>query len=372
MALQDYQVIVLSHRTGATLAVFSGEQITMKYSRLLNGVGVVSLALPLVPDYQTIFAVDNYVEVLRTDPVTGRLGVEETYLVREFNPHRDDDNTETLIVGGLSLNHLIKRRLIYPPDDPLQAGGYSTKSGDATVVMRGYCREQMGDLASVPRQTVNLTIPPGVSNGNTIGDRLRLENLLDKMQDFAKRSYVDFQLRRVSTNALSLDIGPIGIDRTQTANYPGKPFVLFSVQRNNLNQPSLEIDRRDEQNYVYVEGQGQGAARLIYPLGSEAVGDSLYNRIEFKVDASNAEDNDPLTIIGQARDALRDKRAVKTFTHQPNDESPGVVYRADWDVGDLVTVAWELFGFIEDLRVTSIEITISGDDEQLEVTTEPR
>ena len=368
-AMQSYQVTLRAAASGAVLKVYSGDNLQMKYSRILNDIGTLSLSLPKPSNWRTLFALDNFLEVERTHPVTGELQVEETYLVRETNPYRDG-NDELIVVGGVALNHLIKRRVVNPADDPAQAGGYSTKAGRAEVVMRAYAREQMGDLASAARRTPGLTIPAGTGNGNTLGDRLNMENLFDKMQDFAHRSFVDFHLRRDYANQLVLDIAPMGVDRTKTTNAPGRPYLYFSPARNNLNSPSLDYDRREEATFCYVLGQGQGSARYVYPVSAVTVYDSIFNRIEFTADASNAKDNSPTTIVGAGQDALRDKRAVPSFGFQPNGIDPGTVYRADFDLGDYVTVGWD--GFEVDERITAIEITLSEQDEQIAITVEPR
>lgn len=369
MSLQDYQITIFNGATGATLAVFGGDQVLLRYSRTLNDVGSLSLSLPIFAGYRTIFGLDYFIEVARTSPVTGLFTVEETYLCREVNTFRSG-NEETLVVGALSLNHLIARRLIYPPDDPAQAGGYSTKAGRAEVVMREYLRQQMGDLASAARQTPGLTIPPGVGNGNSVGDRLRLDNLLTKMQDFAHRSFVDFRIRRLYDNVLQLDIMPIGSDRTRQSNeLYGRPFVYFSTKRGNLNEPSLDIDRREEATFCFVEGQGQGANRLLYQVRGDTVFDSPFNRIEFTADASNAKDNDPTTIYGIGQDALRDKRYNPTLTFAPTGEDQGAVYGQDYAIGDTVTVEWD--GFEQNLRVTSAEVTLAEQDESITITVEP-
>lgn len=369
MSLPSYQITVMDHHDGGVLAVFSGEQITMTYSRALNDVGALSLAMPLIPDYDSIFSLDNFIEVKRTDPVSGALVVEETYLSRHVRKYRDQDD-EMFVVGGLSLNNLIARRVIDPADDPLQASGFSTKAGDAMEVMRSYAREQMGDLASVDRQTVNLSIPVGVSNGKNVGDRIRFDNLFDKLQDFAQRSEVDFQIRRSYQNFMVMDIKPLGVDRSKTANAPNLPYVYFSVKRANLNAPSLEVDRRDEKNFVYVEGQGQGTNRYLFKVGTGDQHDSAFNRIEFHVDAANAQNNDPYTILGAGLDALFANRKKVTFTHTPTNEEPGAIYRADWDLGDMVTVGW--LDYEADLRIVNVEITLSEDNEDLKIRVEQR
>lgn len=204
MALAQYQFSLYDIRTGDLLMVYDSQSVyEVRYSRALNGIGVFAFTLPSSNGLDALFAKDNLIEVQRTSPVTGKLIVEDTYLVRITDRLYEDDY-EFYIVGGKSLNDLIARRIVDPNDDPAQAGGYSTKAGAADSVMRAYALEQLGSSASVDRQIPNLTINsvPGV--GQAVGQRLRHENLLDVFQGIADRADVDFNIRRVTGNNLEL------------------------------------------------------------------------------------------------------------------------------------------------------------------------
>src|SRR5687768_5245196 len=146
MPLPDYQLTVIHPSTGQPLTVITGSGIDdLVYSKVLNNIGALAMTLPEGHDWSSIFVLDSLIEVARTSPLTGTLQTEETYLTRLTHRFREGDE-ELYVVGGLSLNHLLARRVIDPDDDPLAAGGYSTKAGPADDVMRAYAREQCGDL----------------------------------------------------------------------------------------------------------------------------------------------------------------------------------------------------------------------------------
>lgn len=365
MALPDYQVTVYNPFTGDVAALFDGVAFyNLTYSRVLNGIGALTLELESDPTFDAIFSLDALIEVQRTSPVNGMLQVEGVYLTRLTHRYRQGDE-ERYLVGAVSAEHLLSRRLVDPTDDPLAAGGYSTKAGPADQVMIAYAREQAADLASTPRQFPNLTVAPSLDVGRSTGRRLRYDNLFKVFQDLAEAGDVDFQIVRITDNNLRLIVAPIGSDKTQTRNYPFAPFVRLDPLRGNLQDPSLLFDRREEENYVYAFGQGANDTRILAELSGDGIGDSPYNRIEFKTDVRRAERGDSNTLLTSARAALAEKRATKEFTFKPTGTESGNIYRLDWDIGDKITAAWDANQV--DLRVIEVELQVSSDGEEIDV-----
>lgn len=363
--LPDYQILVINPSTGTPAALFDGVSLyNLTYSRVLNGIGALTLELPSDTDLNAIFPLDALVEVQRTSPITGMLQVEGGYFVRLTHRYRQGDE-ERFLVGGVSYEHLLSRRVIDPADDPLGTGGYSTKAGPADQVMISYAREQAADLASAVRQFPNLTVAASLDVGTAVGKRLRYDSLFTVFQDLAEAGNVDFQIVRINDNNLRLIVAPIGTDKTQTRNYPFAPFVRLDPIRGNLENPSLLQDRREEQNFVYAFGQGANENRILATLSGVGIGDSPYNRIEFKIDVRRANRTDPNTLLTSARSALGENRALKEFTFKPSAVEPGNTYRLDWDLGDKITAGWDTVSV--DLRVIEVELEISQSGEEINV-----
>lgn len=363
MTLPSYQIQLIDPATGLTTIVFEGAAVdNMKYSRTLNGIGVIAITFPGISPVRPLCNLDTMIEVSRTSPITGQLQLEETYLARYFHRFRTGD-TESFVVGGVSLNHLISRRLVNPIDDPAQAGGFSTKAGAADTIIRQYCLEQMGPSASVRRQFPGLTIPPVIGTGFPVGARLRFDNLLTAIQDLAVRGNTDFQIVRGSGANLILNVGVIGANKTKTINYPWNQFVQLDPRRGNMQDPSYQVDRRDEQTYVYCQSQGQGENRTTLELQGDSALDSPFNLIEFTYDARNTQTNDVTGLLTQARVGLQEKLPQIEFVFTPLAVAPGSTYRLDWDVGDRITATWD--NITQDLRVVGVEITISDQGESI-------
>lgn len=373
MSLPDYQIMVINPVNGQTVHVYDGTALyELKYNRPLNDIGALALTLPVEGNalrLRSIFSLDALIEVARTSPVTGRLQVEDTFLTRLTHRFREGDE-ERFVVGALSLNHLLARRVIDPDDDPIAAGGYSTKSGPADDVMRAYAREQCGDLCLTPsRQFPNFNVGPVGSVGSGVGKRARYENLFELFQELSRSGLVDFIITRLTGNTLRLTIAPIGSNKSIGPNYPFAPFVMLDPDRGNLYNPSMLIDRKKEGNLCYALGQGQGEFRIVSKVPGLGIGDSPYNRLEFAEDVRLAERGQAQQLLTAAREALKERQPIREFTFEPSGDKPGNIYRQDWDVGDLITAAWDDESL--DLRVKDVELDISEGGENISVVMEP-
>lgn len=369
-SLPSYQILFLHPVTGAVIKVFDAQAFyEVRYSRAYNGIGALAITLPVNNMPSAAFdLVDMFIEVQRTSPITGELVIEETYLARSWRRYRVEAD-ERYTIGGLSLNHLLARRIVDPDDDPAEGGGFSTKSGPADLILYQYANEQIGTLASAPRQMPGLTVPGVLGVAPSIGLRLQKENLFQVFQQAAQQAEIDFKISRTSGINMALNIGYLTVDRTQAAHYPLTPFVLLTPERGNLSNPSFLRDRMEEQNFVYMQGKGQGATRYsIQWQDSIATSASPFNRIEFAADARNVEKGDSLGILTEAVDALKERQQIIKFDFQPEGTEPGNVYRQNWDVGDLVTATWETN--TANLRILSVDISLTEAGEGLTITTQ--
>ena len=369
MSLPDYQIVFISCRTGLTQYVLDPSAVDdLKYSRVLNDVGSLAITLPADHPYalelirQGLDAVlDDFIEVYRTNPATGELVLEETYLLRLLHQFREN-NMERIALGGYSLNHLLKRRIVDPKTDPLQSGGYSTKAGLASSIMREYVIQQAG-IGAGTRAFPNFNVPAIGDFGTRAGRRLRYEVLFDVLQGLSLSNDCDFIVQRGLGNVINCNIMQIGVDYRYSTNYPTSPYVILDPQRGNLNDPSLTYDRKDEQNYMYAQGQGQGVNRKLIEIPGMGIADSPFNRIEVLEDVRAAEKADALTLYTQAVVSLKEKQPKREFTFTISGTDPGSSYRNDFDIGDLFTAQWG--NFVLDLRMNSVEVTVGAGGEEI-------
>lgn len=363
--LPNYQINVYDPLTGDLLAVFTQTQfMELQYEKLLNDVGKCALTLPYQPGLESIFRLDALIDILRTHPATGTLAKQDTYLVRLTHRYQDEQS-DWYTIGGLSLNHLLDRRVIDPDDDPLAAGGYSTKAGPADQVMAAYAREQLGDLASVGRAIPGLTIGPAAGFVTPVGARKRYDNLLTVFRELSEAGRVDFAIERTGGNNLFMRIRRTGTNRTRTTNYPLQPWVGLAPERGNLINPALIRDRKEEKNVVYALGEGDTTNRTVLKISGAGVADSPYNRVEFTQNISTGNKKSPTELYTRGIAALNEKQVTTEFTFELNLAAAGAIYELDWTIGDYVTAFWG--DFTKDVRIIGVEVSLQPDREDVKV-----
>lgn len=365
MSLPTYLLQVRAPSTGELLYQFQPDiTIELRASRVLNDVGSLALLIPdQGEDWEARFPWDGLVDVYRE--YAGGLTLFATYLVRS-REFFIDGNRERIAIGGLSLNDLLRRRVIDPDDDPAAAGGYSTKAGTAGDVMRAYAREQIADLASAPRQIPNLTVPSTSTSGDTVGDRVNVEtSLLALMQKLAEKGGIDFEIVRTTAANLELRIGQIGSDLSKATNYPTAPYLPFAQDLGNLIGPSQATDRKAEQNFLYARTSGDQENAVVFKVSGDGVSDSPYNRAEFAQSLRETDGGDLDEIFTAINDAFKKMRAKVEFAFDASASLGGGTYLRDWDLGTIVTALWR--GSEYTVRIDEITLTLSENNEGIDV-----
>lgn len=367
----NYQISIFDRITGELQTILDTTAVyQLRYSRLLNDVGKCVLEIPYTEDYESLFQLDTFLEVYRTDPMdTTAMQKEGTYFVRLFDRMENENNEERFLIGGVSLEHLLWRRMIDYRDDPLGAGGYSTKAGPGDDVILEYIDEQCGATASAARQFPAFIVAASGGIGQNVGARKTFkDNLLKVCQELAEQGEVDFYVERTTTNNLQAVCEVVGSDKSKGTNYPTNPFVYLSPLRGNLGRPRLVQDRRKEGNYLYAQGEGGGDNRTLSEFIAAGTTDSPYNRIEFYLSKSSAQKDAASQLQTAAIAKLQEKQAKIEFQFEPTAVDPGNIYREDWDLGDILTVSW---GLVErDVRVMEVDIQVDAGGEQLNITLE--
>jgi len=356
MAAYEVRVIDFS---GTTVAVLDGPAFqSLRYARVLNDVGTVQMTLARQDARAELLARDYLLEVQRDGQVEG------TYLVKILHPFQDEGGVEWLIVGGVSLEWLLLARTIDPRNDPLAAGGFSTKSGAADTVMCELVTQQAGPGASGRQVVPGLTVKAAAGTGLTVAGRWQWENLLDVLQGLAASAHMDFTVQRTSGAAFEFSAEVAGSDRTETANWPGQPYYVFAPEKGNAAQPSLERDWRQAVTNAYLLLRGTDEIREIYERSSGHEFDTPFAYFAVVSDARQTES--PTEYQTQALELLVKQRASVKFAFKTADAA--AQYRVQWNLGDRVTARWN--GFTQDLRITGIDVQVDAQGETLTPTLE--
>jgi len=274
-------------------------------------------------------------------------------------------------VSGASLEYLLKQRIIDPRNDPLAAGGWSTKQDAVDSLMAELVSEQAGPGASAhgstPSQQIpGLTVPTPAGVGDVVPFRDAWSELLDALQRLAAKDRMDFRIERTSGTALQFLAETIGEDKTKTANYPGSPYVTLSADLGTLKLPRLTEDWREEKTVVYLLCRGAGDNREFYGSLASNWSETAYSYAAVVKDVREAEN--ATEYIEQAEQELFNHRAKQSFSFET--ERPGELYRDVWDLGDFVTVTWG--DYEADMRIVSVIVDVLDDGEKVKVAVRKR
>lgn len=374
-----YQVHVLNSDGDIAMLLDTVAIASLRYSRVLNDVGTFQMTLP-VEGHEVAAQVNRLTQLLTVDgnedldlsTVKDRLVEvwrfvddddyhEGTFILRYVRVFEDDDGRQWCIVSGFSPEYLLLQRCIDPRNDPLVAGGYSTKSGPADDVMVSYVNEQAGPLAATEQQVPYLSVQASAGVGQTSGARQQWEGLLETLQLLSEQGEMDFRVDHSGGVSFKFIAEVVGEDRTYTTHYGlGEPFVLLDPALGNMASPDLEHDWRQEKTAVALLGRGSDDDRELYGVSSGAIADTPYSYAMAIEDAREVEEGDATQYITQGKDALKEHRATQAFKFALI--NPELQYRVLWDMGDVVTVRWQDF-FDADMRFTAIEVVVTGDSE---------
>jgi hypothetical protein len=258
---------------------------------------------------------------------------------------------------------MLKYTQILIDDDPLAAGGYSTKSGVGDTVMYGFVTDQMISPATNAART-RAYITNGINNllGQPVFIQVSGGTLLEVLQALTVKSTVDFKLTRSTGTNFVFGVERIGSDRTYTSNAPSGPFTIFSPERRTLRNPRYSVQRSEEITVAWLALQGIEDNRFLTPVNSLDLADSPFNRLELVSDARQLENASPLdAILTEGQAVLRENQPVIQFSFDLDTNVSGARYNQDWFLGDKVTAE---YGQIrQDLRITEVEVNVSGSDE---------
>ena len=336
----------------------------LRYERRLNDVSAAQFTIRAGDPRVALISKHTWFEVYRSRAVSAPSVREQSYLVVGLDRFVEDDGQEWVIVSGVSLEWLLLPRFVDPRNDPSAAGGWSTKLAPVDVLMADLVSQQAGPGASSHGSTPSQQIPglavptpPGV--GPNLPFRRAWDSVLEVLQDLAEPDRMDFRIERTTGLAMAFRAERIGADRTQTTNYPGRPFTVLTPHLGTLRQPRLTLDWKDERTVVHLLGRGAGDNRELYGSMAGSWNETPYSYAAVVEDLRSADSASEY--IEQAQEVLAKHRAKKSFTFEV--ERGAETYGVLWDLGDCVTVDWG--DMSEEMRITAVTVELTGDGETI-------
>lgn len=145
-----------------------------------------------------------------------------------------------------------------------------------------------------------------------------------------------------------------GIDRTE--NQAVNTLAIFSTDEGKADLPIYDRDFTDYRNFAYIAGEGEGLARTIITIDNRKVGEDMH---EVWIDARDLQKGTMTDV--EYKEALNQRGVEKMTEYHAIEtvdaevENTGnLVYRKDFDIGDLCTYRDEETGIEVEQRITEV------------------
>jgi hypothetical protein len=217
-----------------------------------------------------------------------------------------------------------------------------------------------GSSAGTGRPFTDLTVAADSHAASSYEVHERYTILLNAINEIAQRDSVWWRMEPGATGCTFTTGYPLyGLDRTRGNGVNAE--CIFSLDRRNFLSFTWANDRSHHANYVYVGGQGEGAARTIVERSDATAITNLYRRERF-IDARQLSVTASLQARGDA--ALQELAVREGMDIKPISTTWKATDGTTWDLGDAVTIDIYPDGgrqFTCDAIVTAVDVTVSAD-----------
>ena len=262
---------------------------------------------------------------------------------------QDAEGKETLVIKGKFVSGYLNRRIIW---------GQEILQTTAEVATRTLVTKNSITPTDVNRIIPNLML--GTLKGYTaaVNYQVSYKNLLDEVENLCGLSESGYLVKfDVANKKLFFDVYQ-GLDRTATQSV--NPRCIFSKEFENILEQNYTDSLNNFRNTVLVGGMGEGSARKLVTIGS-FVGLDRFEMFDDAKDLTNVINNVTLsdtaytnTLIDRGNSKLSETVEIQTFDSKINLNS-NLVYKTDFDLGDIVTCLSKKWGITLDSRITEVQ-----------------
>lgn len=322
---------------------------TRKYSKC----GTFELHCSLTPITLDLLKVGNV--IWKKDDV-------EAGYIEYRNLKQDTEGKETLAVKGNFLTGYLGRRIVW---------GMKNFNTTPELAIRELINDNAINPTDTDRKIDLLTLGDVKGCTGDINLQVSYKNLLETVEEIANTSELGFKtILDIQNKQMVFDIYE-GLDRTagQSINAP----AIFSKEFENILEQEYTDNLNNYRNTVLVAGEGEGVEREFVAIEN---GQGL-DRYELFIDARDLQSEiDGTTIpIEEYREILKNRgisklseyKEIQTFESKINLNS-NLVYKEDFDLGDVVTCTSKKWGITIDTRITEIEEVYEETGKQINVT----
>lgn len=269
----------------------------------------------------------------------------------------DDQESETMLVTGNLIDDFIAERIVW---------GKHIKSGLVEEVMKYFVDANCINPTDPKRIIPNLILSQNRGIIKPANEVNSYGNIAELMEELALKYDVGWRIIFDLTNKKYIFDIFEGLDRSilQSVN----PQAVFSLEFENVLQQTFTDSDNGYKNMALIAGQGEDSDRKLATINNDLSG---FERRELFVDArdlSNTVDSDnedgteqtmpdeeyEALLISRGESKLAETQRIQTFESGVSVTS-NLIYKQDFDLGDIVTVMNSRWGVLLNTRITSVQ-----------------
>lgn len=262
---------------------------------------------------------------------------------------QDSEGKEVLILKGKFLSGYLNRRIIW---------GREILQTTAENAIRMLVNKHGINPSDTNRIVPNLILGDLKGYFQTVNCQTSYKNLIDEIENLCGLSELGYRVDFDSANKKLIFNVYEGLDRS--VNQSVNPRCIFSKEFENILEQNYTDSLNNFRNTVLVGGMGEGLARKLVSVGSSMGLDRFEDFVDAK-DLTNVvgevtlSDSDYFnTLIDRGNSKLAEMQEIQTFDSKINLNS-NLVYKTDFDIGDIVTCTSKKWGITIDARITEIQ-----------------
>ncbi|MFR1708168.1 MAG: siphovirus ReqiPepy6 Gp37-like family protein [Clostridium sp.] len=297
---------------------------------------------------------DN-IKCLISNNIIYKKGDNEAGYIESRQIELDENGQETLQIKGKFLTNYADIRINL---SQLIFNGFSE------VLMRKLINDNCINPTNINRKISLLTLGGLKNYSEKIEYQNSYGNVIEELEKIASTNDLGYRVNFDHINkSLKFEVYK-GVNRSVNQSLIA-PCIFSREFENILNQTYIESNNNFK-NTALVAGEGEGPNRTLVTINNSNTG---LKRRELFVDARDLEKvvNDvTLTeqeykniLIQRGNEKLAEYKEIKTFESKVNTQGNNI-YKVDYDLGDIVTIADIRWGLRVDTRITEIEEVYEG------------
>jgi hypothetical protein len=347
------QYVVQVYNSAGTLQATVVDYLTIKISRVVNGIDVLALAIGGTSPSIANFVYGGIVEVYRQDIEAGIASYREYAGIIRGIAQTITDQT-IYDIQAVGFNAILADRQVAYYSGVTNKSQYTAQP--AETIMKSLFNQNLGSTATTANgrfldgRLTGATASATTGAGTSMSIGVAQLNLLQALQKIQTSAGGDFAVvyTTPATYTFTWYTGQLGTDRTAT--------VTFSVGNGTIGKIVIRTSRVDDITAVVVAGQGEGSARAIVTRPA-----SLPTGLDLRegyVDARNQKTTTEYQQLGDVTLALatRQRTSVDAVVLQSN----ALRYGRDYFFGDLVSVYTGAATVTRKIATIELSLSIEG------------